>query len=124
MASNLHSTGNCADNSRKLFTREDANRIMAQVLGREMRAQRQTSEKLDKVTGVSERRVEMLRSFAEETPVYLEDILALATVLGPRFVTGLLSEVDMYAVEFNGASPERIADQIIELADKLKGNGK
>jgi hypothetical protein len=89
-----------------------------------MRAQRQTSEKLSRLSGVPERRIEMLRSYTEETPVYLEDVLALASVLGARFLTGVLAEIDMYAAEFNGSSPEKIGAEIVALASKLAGCGK
>lgn len=119
MATAPDTTGNL-----RLFSRAQANKLMADALGREMRAQRHTNEKLEKLSGVPERRIEMLRSYTEEAPVQLEDLLSVAAVLGPRFLTGVLSEIDMYAAQFNGASPERIADQIIELADKLKGSGK
>lgn len=104
-----------------LFSRSQAVEIMARVLGREMRAQRLTNEKLEKLTGVLDRRIEALRSYTEEAPVHLEDVLNLAAVLGPRFVTGILAEVDMYATQFNGASPEKIGAEIIHLANKLTG---
>jgi hypothetical protein len=119
MATAAPSTGNLHEDSR-MFSRADANEIVARALGLTMRG-KHTNEKLSRLSGVPERRIEMLRSYTEETPVYLEDLLAIAAVLGPRFFTGILSEIDMYAAQFNGASPERIADQIIELADKLKG---
>jgi len=90
-------------------------------LAREMRAKGITAEKLERLSGVPERRIEMLRSQNEETPVYLEDVIAIASVLGPRFLTGILSEIDMYAAEFNGASPEKIGAEIIQLAHKLTG---
>lgn len=104
-----------------LFSRAQGQEIMARALGREMRSQRQTNEKLEKLSGIKERRIEALRSFTEEAPVSLEDVLSLAAVLGPRFVTGILSEVDMYAAQFNGASPEKIAAEIIELASRIGG---
>lgn len=116
MASSPNSTGN-----ERLFSRSQVNDLVARALGREARAQRTTNEKLEKLTGIPERQVEALRSFSEEVPIYLEDILSLATVLGPRFLTGLLSEIDMYAAQFNGSSPEKIAGEIIELATKLTG---
>lgn len=116
MASAAQETGNSP-----LFSRTDANRIMAQASGNAIRSQRQTSEKLEKLTGLPERRIEVLRSFTEEGPVYLEDVLCLAAVLGPQFVTGILAEVDMYANRFNGQSPEKIAAEIIQLARKLTG---
>lgn len=122
MASAADATGNS-----RLFSRTDANNWLSGPngpLSREMRAKGLTSEMLEKLSEVPERRLEMYRSQTEETPVYLEDIVALASVLGPRFLTGILSQIGMYAAEFHGASPERIADQIIELADKLKGSGK
>jgi hypothetical protein len=128
MASRHDSRGNCDDNSpNRLFTRADANEFTARALGIAMRGGRHTNEKLEKLTGLRDRRIEKLRSHTEETPVYLEDVLAIAVALGadgPRFLTGIFAEIDMYASQFNGASPERIADQIIELADKLKGGGK
>jgi hypothetical protein len=94
---------------------------MAQASGNAIRSQRQTSEKLEKLTGLPDRRIEVLRSFTEEGPVYLEDFLCLAAVLGPQFVTGVLSEVDMYANRFNGASPEKIAAEAIQLLEKIAG---
>lgn len=116
MATAPNETGNLP-----LFSRPDAVTIMARALGREMRAQRHTNEKLEKLCGIPERRIEALRSFTEETPVNLADVLSLAAVLGPRFVTGIFSEVNMYAAEFNGASPEKIGAEIVELARKLTG---
>jgi hypothetical protein len=86
-----------------------------------MRVKGLTNEMLEKLSGVPERRIEMYRSQTEEAPVYLEDIWAIATVLGPRFLTGLLSKIGMYAAEFNGSSPEKIAGEIIQLAAKLTG---
>jgi hypothetical protein len=119
MASLPETTGN-----NRLYSREDANRWIggpSGPLAREMRAKGITAEKLERLSGVPERRIEMLRSQNEETPVYLEDVIAIASVLGPRFLTGILSEVDMYAAEFNGASPEKIGAEIIQLARKLTG---
>src|SRR5262245_56366319 len=94
---------------------------MARALGREMRAQGQTNEKLEALCGVPDRRIEKYRSFTEDAPVYLEDFLSIASVLGPRFVTGILSEINMYAAEFNGVSPEKIGAEIAALAAKLAG---
>lgn len=119
MATAPNSTGN-----ERLFSRAQSNKFMADALGREMRSQRLTNEKLEKLSGVPERRIEMLRSYTEEAAVQLEDLLSISAVLGTRFLTSIISELDMYAAQFNGSSPERIADQIIELADKLRGNGK
>lgn len=107
-----------------MFSRADANRIMAKALCNEMRAQRQTNEKLEALTGVKDRRIEALRSFTEECPVCLEDILNLGPALGPRFVTALISEIDMYAARFNGESPEKIAGEIIQLANKIAGGAE
>lgn len=117
------STGNFSLTSRaRLYGREDANRIVAGPLGREMRAAKHmTNEVLSRLSGVPERRIEMLRSHTEETPVYLEDVLAIASVLGPRFLTGILSEIDMYAGEMGGTSPEKIGAEIIQLAARLTG---
>jgi hypothetical protein len=89
-----------------------------------MRAQHFTNEKLERLSGVPERRIEMLRSYTEEAPVQLEDLLSIAAVLGERFLTGITTELDMYVASFNGASPERIGSEIIELANKLTGGGK
>ncbi len=109
----------------RLYSREDANRIVAAALGRELRAKRDmTNEVLCRLSGVPERRIEMLRSCTEETPVYLEDILAIGSVLGPRFLTGILSDIGMYAAEFGGVSPEKIGAEIIALASKLNGGDK
>lgn len=108
----------------RLFSRTHANEAMARGLGREMRNQHLTNEKLEKLSGVPERRIEMLRSYTEESPVHLEDMLSIAAVLGPRFLTSIFSELDMYAAHFNGASPERIGAEIIQLAHKLTGGVK
>lgn len=119
MATNAENTSNPP-----LFSRSQAVEFMARSLGREIRAQRLTNEKLEKLTGIPERRIEALRSYTEEAPVHLEDLLSLATVLGPRFVTGILTEIDMYAAQFNGASPEKIGAEIIQLAHKLTGDAQ
>ena len=116
MASAPNNTGNC-----DLFSRSDATTIMARALGRAMRSQKQTTEKLARLTGIPERRIESYRSFSEDAPVTLEDLLAIAEVLRAPFLTGLFSEIDIYAAEFNGASPEKIGAQIMELANKLTG---
>ncbi len=86
-----------------------------------MRAKNLTSEMLEKLSGVPERRIEMLRSQTEETPIYLEDVVAIGSVLGPRFLTGILSKVGMYAAEFSGTSPEKIAGEAIALLRKITG---
>lgn len=117
MAGPVDKTGNSP-----LFSRAQAQEIMARALGREMRAQRQTNEQVERLAGIKDRRIETLRSFTEEGPVHFEEVLALAAVLGPRFVSGLLSEVNMYAAEYRGASPEKIGAEIIELAHKLTGS--
>lgn len=120
-----HGTGKCAANSRApdepIFSPDDAVRIMAGALGREMRAQRFTNEQLARLTRIKERRIEALRSYTEDSRIYLEEVLALATVLGDRFVSGLLAEVNMYAAEYRGASPEAIASEAITLLQKLTG---
>lgn len=116
MATIPNDTGNLP-----LFSRPAAITIMARALGREMRAQRHTNEKLEKLCGIPERRIEALRSFTEESPVYLSDVLSLAAVLGPRFLTGIFSEINMYAAEFNGASPEKVAGDAIALLRKITG---
>jgi hypothetical protein len=126
MATAPENRGNCADNSPdRMFTRADANKFVADAARLAMRGNRHTNEKLERLTGIRDRRIEKLRSYEEETPVYLEDVLALAAALGsdgPRFLTSILSDsVGMYAAEFGGPSPDKIADQIIRLADQLKG---
>jgi hypothetical protein len=117
--------GKCDDNSpNRMFSRADANKFAADALSMVMRGSRHTNEKLERLTGLRDRRIEKLRSYAEETPVYLEDVLAIAVALGPdgpRFLTGILSEIDMYAAEFNGSSPEKIGAEIIALAQRLGG---
>lgn len=116
MTAPVDKTGNAP-----LFSRVQGQEIMARALGREMRAQRQTNEQVERLSGLKERRIETLRSFTEEAPVHFEEVLSLAAVLGPRFVSGLLSEINMYAAEYRGASPEKIGAEIIELAHKLTG---
>lgn len=106
------------------ITRLTATETFARALGREMRSQRFTNEKLEHLTGIAERRIESLRSYAEDAPVYLEDFLTLASVLGKRFVTGVLADVDMYASDYSGESPEKIAGQIKLLAGKLMGEAE
>lgn len=112
-----------ADENGKDFgvSRSVIQETFARALGREMRAQRFTNEKLERLTGIADRRIESLRSYNEEAPVYLEDFLTIATVLGPRFVSGVLAEVDMYAAAYNGEAPDKLAAQIIELAEKIGG---
>jgi hypothetical protein len=122
MASAPEATGNLVNTSReRIFTRKTANEIMARALGREIRAQHYTNEKLERLSGVPERRIEMLRSFTEEAPVQLEDLLSLAAVLGERFLTGIVADLDMYVATYNGASPEKIGAEIIQLATMLTG---
>jgi hypothetical protein len=125
MASAAENRGNSDDNSpTRLFTRDDANAFVAKALGIAMRGGRHTNEKLEQITALKDRRIEKLRSYEETTPVYLEDVLSLAVALGaegPRFLTSILAEVGMYASPFNGASPEKIAGQIIQLATLLTG---
>jgi hypothetical protein len=117
MATAPNNTGNLP-----LFSRPDAVTIMARALGREMRAQKMTNEKLEKLSGLPERRIEALRSFTEEAPVNLADVLSLAAVLGARFVTGIFSDLNMYAAEFNGASPEKVANDAIALLRQIVGD--
>jgi hypothetical protein len=117
MASAPNNTGNLP-----LFSRPDAVTIMARALGREMRSQKQTNEKLERLTGLPERRIEALRSFTEESPVYLSDVLSLAAVLGPRFLTSIFSEINMYAAEFSGASPQKVANDAIALLRQIVGD--
>lgn len=111
----------------RLYSREDANRWLAGPRGplaREMNARGMTNEMLEKLSGVPERRIEMLRSQTEETPVYLEDIVAIGSILGARFLTGVLSNIGMYAAEFNGNSPQKVAGQAIALLQQLTGDAQ
>lgn len=122
MATQPDDRGNSDPNSpERRFTRAFVNQLVAKHLGKAMRAQQRTTDQLEKLTTVPERRIEKLRSFTEETPVYFEDILALGEELGERFLTGLISEIGMYAATYNGSNPEKIAAEIIVLAGKITG---
>jgi len=116
MASAPEQTGN-----ERLFSREQTNTIAARALGREMRLQKITNEQLEKLCGVPERQIESYRSHTEIAPIPLCDLLSIASILGPRFLTGIFTEINMYAAEFNGHSPEKIGAEIVELARKLTG---
>lgn len=92
-----------------------------------MRASRKTNEMIEDQSGVPERQIEKLRSFTEETPINLEDVLSIAAALGrpysTRFLTTIFSEIEHYAAPYDGgASPEKIAGQIMDLAAKLAGD--
>jgi hypothetical protein len=116
MATRPSETGN-----ERLFSREHTNTITARALGREMRLQKVTNEQLEKLSGVPERLIESYRSHTEMAAIPLCDLLSIASVLGPRFLTGILAEINMYASEFKGCSPEKIGAEIIELARRLTG---
>jgi hypothetical protein len=130
MASRADSRGNSdlfSPHEKRRINRADVNRIVANALGDQCRASRKTSEIMEELSGVPERQIEKLRSFTEETPVNLEDILSLAAALGrpysTRFLTAILAEVEHYASPYSGGpTPEKIAGEIMQLAAKLAGD--
>jgi hypothetical protein len=129
MASAPDSRGNCdlfSPHDKRIVKRAEANTFVANALGAQMRASRKTNEMLEDQSGVPERQIEKLRSFTEETPINLEDVLSIAAALGrpysTRFLTTIFSEVEHYAAPYNGgSSPEKIASEIMRLAAKLTG---
>lgn len=130
MATRYDSRGNCdlfSPHDKRAIKRADVNTIVANALGPQMRASRKTNEVLEELSGVPERQIEKLRSFTEETPVNLEDILCIAQALGrpysTRFLSAIFAEVEHFATPYSGGpSPQKIASEIINLAAKLTGD--
>lgn len=129
MAAHHDSRGNCdlfSPHDKRIVKRTEANNLVANALGAQLRASRKTNEMLEDQSGVPERQIEKLRSFTEETPINLEDVLSIAAALGrpysTRFLTTIFAEVEHYAAPYNGgASPEKIAGEIMNLAAQLTG---
>lgn len=130
MATRNDSRGNCdlfSPHEKRIIKRAEVNQLVANALGAQMRASRKTNEMMEELSGVPERQIEKLRSFTEETPVNLEDVLSLAAALGrpysTRFLTAVLAEVEHFASPYSGGpTPEKIAGEIMQLAAKLAGD--
>lgn len=129
MASHADSRGNSdlfSPHDKRIIKRPEANNLVANALGAQLRASRKTNEMLEDQSGVPERQIEKLRSFTEETPINLEDVLSIAAALGrpysTRFLTAIFAEVEHYATPYSGGpTPEKIAGEIMQLAAKLAG---
>lgn len=129
MATRCDSRGNCdlfSPHDKRQVKRSEANTLVANALGAQMRASRKTNEIMEELSGVPERQIEKLRSFTEETPINLEDILSLAAALGrpysTRFLTTIFAEVEHRAEPYGAASPDKIASELMSLAAQLKGD--
>lgn len=124
MASLPDDTGKCESNSRSVFPGNEPEEIFARALGNAMRRLRMSNEMLEQQSPYKERRIETFRSLTESGPVSFGDFLEMAAALGVPFVTAVLTNVNMYAAEYRGASPEKIASEAIELLEKITGGAK